>query len=198
MADDAGPVACGTKSFVTKFGFVSIDGAALGHHSFATEGMNAFGLTVSELTLRQSKYQTRSSATEDSVDVCWLDFTAWVLTHFKTVADLQVALVGASPSFRVVGPLTEISDGFNSHWTVDDPSGDHLVIEFLDGVANVHNNTVGILTNDPDFRWHLRNLNRYPMLSPKWPSATHHIAVDTEIGAVPRVSCGGGACLLLI
>ena len=31
MADDAGPVACGTKPFVTKFGFVSIDGAALGH-----------------------------------------------------------------------------------------------------------------------------------------------------------------------
>lgn len=158
--------------------------------------MNAFGLTISELTLRQSKYQSRSSADDDSVNVCWLDFTAWVLAHFETVAELRAALLATSPSFRVVGPSAKVNDEEFLHWAVDDPSGDHIVIEFLEGVVHVHNNTVGILTNDPDFQWHLRNLNTYPLLSPKWPSATNGIAVDTEIGTVPHVSCGDGTGLV--
>eukprot|EP00662_Eupelagonemidae_sp_cell21_P005225 gene5225-33934_t len=33
-------------------------------------------------------------------------------------------------------------------------------------------NTVGVLTNDPPFEWHLRNLNNYVAISPEWPAVS--------------------------
>ena len=70
-----------------------------------TEGMNAFGLTVSEETLRMSEYQERQTedcdesteTCDSSVDVCWLDFVAYVLGRFKTVGDLREALRAPTP-----------------------------------------------------------------------------------------------------
>jgi len=55
------------------------------------------------------------------------------------------------------------------HWAMADATGDSVVIEYLDGVLHVNNNTVGVMTNDPDYQWHLYNLNNYVNLSPRWP-----------------------------
>jgi len=63
------------------------------------------------------------------------------------------------------------------------------VIEYLDGVLHVHNNSVGVLTNDPDFSWHLRNLNNYVGLDTNWPIQPFH--AQTDVGVVPR-SVGHG------
>ena len=72
------------------------------------------------------------------------------------------------------------------------------MVEYLDGVLHVHNNTVGVMTNDPDFSWHLRNLNNFVSLSGSWPQQA--FSAQTEVGAVPR-SVGHGfnlvsSCLL--
>ena len=77
-------------------------------------------------------------------------------------------------------------------------AGAHAVVEYLDGVLHVHNNTVGVMTNDPDFSWHLRNLNNFVSLSGSWPQQS--FSAQTEVGAVPR-SVGHGfnlvrCCLL--
>ena len=44
-------------------------------------------------------------------------------------------------SLRIVGPVKEVADGNKLHWAIDDPNGDHIVIEVLDGTVNVHDNT---------------------------------------------------------
>jgi choloylglycine hydrolase len=71
------------------------------------------------------------------------------------------------------------------HWSVDDAHGQHIVIEYINGQLQLHNNTVGTFTNDPEYSWHLRNLNQFVNLSPQWPTGGANIGVQTEIGIVP-------------
>lgn len=68
------------------------------------------------------------------------------------------------------------------------------MIEYTDGVLHVHNNTVGVMTNDPPFDWHLRNLNNYVSIRRRWPvpGVQQHA---TEVGPVPQ-AVGHGANLL--
>ena len=46
-----------------------------------------------------------------------------------------------------------------------DPGPDGIVIEFTGGRMNVYDNPVGVVTNLPEFPWHLANLNNYSFLN---------------------------------
>ena len=52
-----------------------------------------------------------------------------------------------------------------SHWRVGDPSGRQIVIEITGGETHIYENTIGVLTNSPDFPWHVTNLNNYVSLT---------------------------------
>lgn len=41
------------------------------------------------------------------------------------------------------------------HWAIADSEGNSIVVEYINGSLNIHNNDVGVLTNDPDYIWHL-------------------------------------------
>lgn len=188
------PAPCGRGiTWKNALGFVSVDVAIeLGgaNLSVTAEGMNEKGLTVSGHTLRQSQYQDHV----DGVDsVCFLDFVPWVLGNFDSVAAVRSALGGK----RIAGPLPvlPIPSGDFLHWSVDDAEGGHIVIEVLSGSVFVHNNTVGVMSNDPDYTWHLRNLNNFVNLSPRWPDRNAAATVGSEIGSVPQ-AVGHGANLL--
>lgn len=40
-----------------------------------------------------------------------------------------------------------------------DADSDSIVIEFANGEQQVHDNPLGVMTNGPEFSWHLTNLN---------------------------------------
>ena len=66
-----------------------------------------------------------------------------------------------------------------------------IVIEYVDGMLSIHNNTVGVVTNDPPFDWHLRNLGNYINLRPTSnidpKTHTGFVQVDSDIGLVPSL-----------
>jgi len=41
------------------------------------------------------------------------------------------------------------------HFIVQDASGQSIVIEYVGGKLNVHDNPLGVLTNSPAFDWHM-------------------------------------------
>ena len=53
------------------------------------------------------------------------------------------------------------------HYTLHDATGASIVIEFANGQQNVIDNPIGVMTNGPEFQWHLTNLNNYTFLSNK-------------------------------
>ena len=89
-----------------------------------------------------------------------------------------------------IGPILSVFEDFNIHWRVDDAEGNSIVIEYLHGTLMIHNNTVGVLTNDPPFDWHLHNLGTYSHLQPtsstvNFPTNTGAFEINSEIGIVP-------------
>ena len=74
------------------------------------------------------------------------------------------------------------------HWAIADTSGRSIIVEYLEGQRMVLENHPRVMTNDPDIRWHWRNLNTYVNLNPHypWQNDILQIKTDADIGAVPR------------
>jgi choloylglycine hydrolase len=195
---------CGAPTWTNKHGFFSIDlpDASLlsGFPSelLVTDGMNEAGLSASAQVLQASagNYMVPDNSTSsNSTSVCWLEMVPWLLANFASVDELKsafgdsgVAIVDVDTS---IYPKTIMPMVRGLHWGVDDAQGNHVVLEVLGGTLHISDNTVGVLTNDPPFAWHLDNLRQYSNFSPRQGSPSS-VAVDTEIGMVPMNAPGFG------
>ncbi|MDQ0345651.1 linear amide C-N hydrolase [Ancylobacter vacuolatus] len=126
------------------------------------EGLNDQGLTFSLLSYPAAGGTQRSVEMTQAV-LSASDLGSWCLGQFATVGEVKAALE-AQPVLLV--PLA-ILGGVESpfHYVVHDATGAALVIEFDHGTMKVYDNPVGVMTNGPDFGWHLTNLNNYTFLS---------------------------------
>ena len=52
------------------------------------------------------------------------------------------------------------------HHIAYDAKGSCIVIEYVEGQLNIHENPLGVITNKPTFDWHLQNLSNYVNLNP--------------------------------
>ncbi|EIM05932.1 choloylglycine hydrolase [Planococcus antarcticus DSM 14505] len=86
----------------------------------------------------------------------------WILGQCETVADakkllLKINLVNINFSEQL--PLAPL------HWMIADQTQSIIVESMTDGLI-VHDNPVGVLTNNPPFDYQLFNLNNYRHISP--------------------------------
>ncbi|MGE4372213.1 MAG: linear amide C-N hydrolase [Xanthobacter sp.] len=126
------------------------------------EGLNDAGLTFSVQSYPQAAGpQAPVDAARAALSAA--DIGAWVLGQFSTVADLKSALEDMPIVLEPVPILGGLAMPF--HYAVHDLSGVSLVIEFHHGVRSVYDNPVGVMTNAPQFPWHLTNLNNYTFLN---------------------------------
>ena len=93
------------------------------------------------------------------------DFAMWVLGNFQSVSQVKQALVAGEvkvwlPNVPFLGNAI-----MPIHFAIFDKTGAGLVIEYSKGQQNIYNNEVGVMTNIPDFSWHLQNLNNYAFLN---------------------------------
>lgn len=94
------------------------------------------------------------------------DFVNWILAQFDSIADVKLAVENGDV---VIAPTVIEGWGPTSpplHYIVYDPTGKSIVIEPVDGKLKVHDNPFGVLTNSPDFDWHMTNLRNYITLRP--------------------------------
>jgi penicillin V acylase-like amidase (Ntn superfamily) len=99
-----------------------------------------------------------------------------VLGTCTSVEDIKTALVGPNASFTVVGPAPSNTDNFYVplHYVATDAKGKSVVVEFVgptevDGKAVGGTTTIydsnGVMTNAPEYAWHLVNVENYAHLS---------------------------------
>ena len=162
-------VAPGNKpglSFESKYPVLGV-GANVGVGSglnMLAEAANDQGLSVSSNEMPGS--QSPTGAGSDAVKaVASTDLALYLLGNFKSVAEVKAALVDGSvsvwlPEIPLMGNLVA-----PLHYILFDKTGAGIVIEYLDGKQNIHDNPVGVVTNAPDFPWHLKNLNNYAQLT---------------------------------
>ena len=153
-------------SFETKYPVlgVSADVGVGNGINMMVESANNQGLSISTNELPGS--QSPAGAGSDAAKaLATTDLGLYLLGNFQSVAEVKEALQGSAVSVWVpkIPLVGNIEAPF--HYILFDKTGAGIVIEFLDGKMNVHDNPVGVVTNAPDFPWHLKNLNNYAQLT---------------------------------
>jgi choloylglycine hydrolase len=147
-------------SWKGKYGVVALDAL---EKDILTDGMNEKGLVVGVLYLPGfAEFQPYDPETADR-SMGPSDLASYLLTEFATVDELRAGL----EDVRVV-PIPEPALGGITppvHWMVADQSGKAIAVEYLEGVLKVFDNPLRVLTNAPEFHWHMTNLRNYINLS---------------------------------
>ncbi len=150
------------------------------------EGQNSEGLGMSGNFLPGfTQYQTVTKEDTDYVSI--LGFGSWALGNHATVAELRAALpkikVWADPSLPS-GPTPP-----TIHMVFTDRTGDGMVVEYVGGELQIHDNVAHVLTNAPTYDWHLLNARNYLNLSTVGVQAVN-------IGSVNVTALGQGGGMM--
>ena len=143
--------------FIAKYAFIGISNHQDLAQAFITDGVNSKGLTVAVNAFHGSSLPAVSHKVLDATNL-----GSWILSQFGTITEVKVALAK-----QAIWQGSELfaNREFPFHLAVFDRSGKGIVIEYINGKQIIHDNPVGVLTNGPDFTWHLTNLNNYANLS---------------------------------
>jgi choloylglycine hydrolase len=124
------------------------------------------------------------------------DFPSWVLGQFASVAELRSKLTNDEDNDPVQvrqvsvewAPGIPVAKEFPQlHFKVVDKTGAAIVIEFVNGKAKIFD-SVGVITNNPNYDWQLTNLRNYVGLQCK-----NHENVQLMKATYDKLSNGTGA-----
>jgi choloylglycine hydrolase len=138
-----------------KYAAVGLNGLGLDRF---IDGVNEKGLAGGVFYMPgYAKYQAIAKEDDSRTLGPW-ELITWILTSFSSVDEVRSAVeqvrVGAvpAPMLNFVPP---------THFVVHDAGGKSLVIEYLQGQLRLYDNPIGVITNSPEFSWHMTNLNNY-------------------------------------
>ncbi|KRL01160.1 choloylglycine hydrolase family protein [Liquorilactobacillus capillatus] len=149
----------GTK-FATKYGFIGA-GRDIDGFIFA-DGFNEKGFSIASLYFeKNAKYSTVTK--KDSLNISSTDLVSWALGNIESVAEFEERYHELN-IVEVINPLLQVNVPL--HWIISDKTGATGVLEITKKGANFYRNQVGVMTNSPEFSWHMTNLNHYANLQP--------------------------------
>lgn len=91
-----------------------------------------------------------------------LNMAQYILGTCETVAQARKSLEGVNVCDSYLAALNESPP---IHWIIQAKNEPAIVIEYLKGELNIIDNPLNVLTNSPDFKWHMTNLRNYVNLS---------------------------------
>lgn len=161
---------------VNRYGYLGM-GRKLDKFIFA-DGVNEKGVAIAELYFpREAQYAQERN--QSKINLAPHEFISWVLGEIGSVIELkqrinEVSIMESENSLlEIVLPL---------HFIVTDSTGEVVVVEPKAGQLEIKNNPVKVMTNSPEFEWHLKNLNNYLGIQPnnfhKKYFGTHPILPD--------------------
>lgn len=141
---------------ISKYAFIGMSILTDNHPVFA-DGVNEKGLTCATLYFPGfAKYEEENIENKENV-ACY-DFVLWTLSQFKNLEEVKKSLENVVIINTVLSILNFAPP---LHWILSDKSGKSIVIERTHRGLEVFENPVGVMTNSPNFEWHLSNLRQY-------------------------------------
>lgn len=147
------------KKWHGKYGIIGLD--LLGKDIYA-DAMNETGLQCGFFyhpgTAEYMKYNVKQAKNT----ITAVDVVTYLLSQYSTIDEVRKGI----SEVRVVGVVEEAL-GFEvqGHWVVTEPSGKSIVIEYLKNELHIFDNPLGVITNSPEYSWHMTNLRNYINLS---------------------------------
>ncbi|MCP6680776.1 choloylglycine hydrolase family protein [Bacillus nakamurai] len=143
------------KLHETKYAFIGM-GRNLGNILFA-DGVNEKG--VSCATLYFPGYAEYAEAgREGTCHIAPHEFVTWVLSNCESLEEVKERLASLTIVQKKLALLDTV---LPLHWILTDRSGSCLVVEPTADGIQVYNNKPGVMTNSPEFPWHVTNLRHY-------------------------------------
>ncbi len=134
------------------------DGYPLYYDAVNEKGLGMAGLNFPE----NAKY---GKWVRDKENVATFELIPWILGQCSSVQEVR-QLLG---KINITGvPFNQELPAAQLHWMICDRR-ETIVVEAVDSGIRVHDNPVGVLTNNPPFEEQLFQLNNYMSLSPKAP-----------------------------
>lgn len=147
------------KKWKSKYGFVAVD--MLERDVFG-DGMNEKGLAAGLFYFPGFADYPGYDKAKAANTITAVDVLSYILSKFSTVGEVRRAM----QDVRVV-PVVEKALGIpmQAHWMVTDPSGQSIIIEYLNKELHIFDAPLGVITNAPSYDWHVTNLRNYVNLS---------------------------------
>lgn len=139
------------------------------------EGMNNAGLSFSA-NMYSTSETPELKQEEYAQALPLIKIGNWALALFQSVDEIKQALL-KQPMWSPTLPLLENSRSL-LHFIFYDKKGQCIVVEYTKGKLCIYDNPTGVLTNGPEFSWHLTNMHNYTMLTNQDKS------VSTELGGL--------------
>ncbi len=148
------------------------------------DGVNEKGFAAAVLYFAGYAQYNTKSVHKTTQPIASIDFLHYILGKCASVKELpallkDITIVGIpDPVTKTIAPL---------HWIATDRSGACVVIEPTERGLELINNPIGIMSNSPDFQWHMTNLRNYIGAS---PTQTEEVVWD-NILLTPFGQAGG-------
>lgn len=149
------------KVFSTKYAILAMTGNLVEGTKLPLllDGMNDQGLSFSANAMIPAS--TPPVGNDPTKILSVNDFGTWILGNHQTVAEVKAAMLSDNTEFWLPKTAFLGNLALPLHFAIFDKAGNGLVIEFLNNKKNVYDNPVNVMTNAPEFPWHLTNLNNY-------------------------------------
>lgn len=135
-------------------------GIQMNDHLLFADAMNEKGLGMAELNFKGfAKYPDGQVEGKNSI-TCY-EIISWILQNHETVKQVKETLKN---TILVNIPLMEGLPCAPVHWIIADKD-ESIVLEQTEDGLKVHDNPVGVLTNNPPFEYHMMSLRDYRGIS---------------------------------
>lgn len=148
------------------------------------DATNEAGLSMAGLNFPGNAYYPPEVPDKDNVSP--FEFIPYILGQCATIPQARLLLARinlAAMPFSDALPLSPL------HWLIADRS-EAIVVEPMENGLHIHDNPVGVLTNNPPLPFHLTNLSNYRALTSQTPE--NHFAPALDLPAYSRGMGGLG------
>lgn len=169
--------------WTSKYASVGMNGAGL---PVLFDGLNEKGLAAGTFYFPTSAGYMPYAPDVSGKTIAQWEVGSYILENFATVDEVKENIgniVVAAAVFSQWGFAPE------AHYVVHDASGKSIVIEYVGGKLNVHDNPLGVITNSPAFDWQMTNLRQYVNFSMTGKPSI-------QLGPVKVVPTGQGSGML--
>ncbi len=138
------------------------------------DAMNEKGLCMAGLNFVGNAHFNEVCHGKENVAV--FEFIPWILSQCANVSEAKERLKKinlVNESFSKELPVAQL------HWMIADKT-DCITVESVKDGLKIHENPVGVLTNNPPFSEQIFNLNNYMHLSPKAPQNSFSKDLDLK------------------
>lgn len=127
--------------------------------SIPLEGINSEGLSAS-LNMKTDSDLPELTTDMFATSLHWAFLIEWALSNCKSVEEIKSYIQNIS-----IWTGDQLGYPATNHFIFYDTTGACLVVEISNNKLHLIDNTTGVMTNGPEFSWHLTNLNNYTFLT---------------------------------